>query len=100
MVSLYYTGLLSVLDRLQLVATAVVDRHGPVLTVSVRLPQHLANKKTSPVRLPSKFDEKTRPDRTFKLYRYCVPHVVGRHTGSYHSTGWNNGMAHFLRNPP
>ena len=54
-------------DRLQLVATTVVDRHGPVLMVSVRLPQHLANKKTSPVRLPSKFDEKTGPDRTFKL---------------------------------
>ena len=71
-------------DRLQLVATAVVDWHGPVLTVLVQLPQHLANKKTSPVRLPSKFDEKTGLDQTFKLYvqtehqqcLFLLPHTL------------------------
>ena len=64
----YWSWTSCIEDWLQLVATDVVDQHGPVLTVSVWLPQHLANKKTSPVQLSSKFDEKTRPDQTFKLY--------------------------------
>ena len=49
-------------DRLQLVATAVVDRHGPVLTVSVQLPQHLANKK--PVQSGCLQNLMKKPDRT------------------------------------
>ena len=46
MVSLYYTGLLSVLDRLQPVATAMVDRHGPVLSGLGPVASNLENEKT------------------------------------------------------
>jgi len=48
----------------------MVDWHGPVLCGFSPVAQNLANKKTSSVRLPPKFDEKTRLDQTFKLYFY------------------------------
>ena len=60
-----WTGCLE--DWLQLVATTMVDWHGLVLCGFGPVAQNLANKKTSSVRLPPKFDEKTGPDRTFKL---------------------------------
>ena len=48
MVSLYYTGLLSVLDWLHWgpVATAMVDRHGPVLSGLGPVALNLGNEKT------------------------------------------------------
>ena len=51
MVSLYYTGLLSVLDRLQPVATAMVDQYGLVLSGLGPVASNFGNEKTgcSPV---------------------------------------------------
>ena len=69
-----WTGCLE--DWLQLVATTLVDRHGLVLCGFGPVAHNLSHKKTSPVRLPSKFDEKTGPDRTFKHYFFPSDHVV------------------------
>ena len=46
MVSLYYTGLLLVSDRLQPVATAMVDRYGPVLSGLGPVASNFGNEKT------------------------------------------------------